>query len=347
MLDVGALLKELSEACGVSGYEGSVRQLTRRALEPYADEIRIDPMGNLIALKRGSGPEPRRKVLLAGHMDEIGLMVTQIKEGFLHFGEVGGFDSRVLLGQEVLVHGKTVLPGIVASRPPHVLPREEREKVFKTEDLFVDVGLPPEEVAEQVRVGDVITLQAPYIALRNDRAAGKAFDDRAALVAITVCMEELSHLSHTWDVYAVATVQEEVGVRGAITSTFEIFPDVGIAIDVTHGDMPGVSDEDTVEVGKGPSITLGPNIHPKIHEALVETARRYEIPHQIEPATGPTGTDAWAIQVSRSGVPTGLLGLPLRYMHNPVETLDLDDVRRTGWLLARTIARLDEVDLSR
>ena len=346
-MELGKLLQEICDASGISGYEHEVRELVATAMRPYVDEMRTDAMGNLIGLRRGSGEEPRKKVMLAGHMDEIGLIVSQIEKGFLHFTEVGGYDVRVLPGQEVVVHGKTPLPGIVAARPPHVLTPEERKKVPPMRELLVDVGLPPEEVAAQVQVGDLITLHAPYTALRNERAAAKAFDDRAAVASILVCLEELCHMRHTWDVFAVATVQEEVGLRGAFTSSFGVFPDVGIAIDVTHGDTPGVPDTETVEMGGGPSITVGPNIHPKVYEALVETARRNEIPYQVEAAPGPTGTDAWAIQVARSGVPTGLLGIPTRYMHAPVETIDLKDVRRTGRLMALTIARLDEVDLSR
>lgn len=346
-MDVAILLQRLSEASGVSGYEDQVRDLIAEAMRPYVDELRVGVMGSLVGLKRGTGEEPRRKVMLAGHMDEIGLIVTQIEKGFLRFTEVGGYDDRVLPGQEVLVHASRPLPGIVAARPPHVLSPEERKKTLLMKDMLIDVGLPPEKVEQLVHVGDVITLRAPYIALRNGRAAGKAFDDRTAVVSILACLEELGHLTHSWDVYAVATVQEEVGLRGAITSTFEIFPDVGIAIDVSHGDSPGVPERDTIEMGKGPSISIGPNIHPKVYEALLETARRYEIPYQVEPVPGRSGTDAWAIQVSRSGVPTGLLGIPLRYMHNPVETVDLKDVQRTGRLLALTIARLDEVDLTR
>ncbi len=346
-MDIGALLKELSEASGVSGYEVEVREVAAAALRPLVDELRTDALGNLIGWKRGASAEPRRKVMLAGHMDEIGLIVTQIEKGLLHCTDVGGYDVRVLPGQEVLVHSRTPLPGVLASRPPHVLTPEERTKVTRLDDLLIDVGLPPAEVEAQVRVGDLVTMRASYLALRNERAAGKAFDNRASVAAICACMEELSRLRHTWDVYPVVTVQEEVGLRGAITSTFGIFPDVGIALDVTHGDMPGVPEVDTVELGKGPSITMGPNIHPRVFDALVETARRYEIPYQVEPTPGATGTDAWAIQVCRSGVPTGLVSIPLRYMHSPVELLELGDIRRAGRLLALTIARLDEVDLSR
>lgn len=346
-MDYATLLKELSEASGVSGYEAEVRELVTKAMEPYVDELRVDKMGNLIGLKRGSGEEPRKRVMLAGHMDEIGLIVTHIERGFLRFTQVGGYDVRVLPAQEVLVHGETPLPGIVAARPPHVLPPEERDKVTKIEELWIDVGLPPEQVDAQVHVGDLVTLRAPLTELRNERMAGKALDDRTAVVTIVACLEELGRMRHEWDVYAVATVQEEIGLRGAITSTFGIFPDVGIAVDVSHGDMPGVSEAQTIGMGKGPSIGVGPNLHPKLVDALIETARQYEIPYQVEPNPGPTGTDAWAIQVSRSGVPTGLIGLPLRYMHNPVEIVDLGDLRRAGRLLALTIARLHEVGLSR
>jgi len=346
-LDIGALLRELSEASGVSGYEEEVRGRVAEAIRPYVDDLRHDAMGNLIALRQGVGPEPRRKVMLAGHMDEIGLIVTRIEKGFLHFSQVGGYDVRVLPGQEVLVHGVSLLPGVVAARPPHVLGEEERQKVPRMDELLIDVGLPPEEVESRVRVGDLVTLRVPYQALRGERAAGKAFDDRAAVVAIAACLEELTRLRHTWDVYAVATVQEEVGLRGATTSAYGIAPDLAIAVDVTHGDMPGVAEWDAVELGKGPAISVGPNIHPKVYEALVETARRYEIPYQVDPFPGRSGTDAWAIQVSRSGVPTGLLGIPLRYMHNPVETLDLADIRRTARLMALFVSRLDEIDLTR
>ncbi len=346
-MDVGALLKELSEASGISGYEAEVRERTTAAMQPYVDELRSDALGNLIGLKHGIGEEPCRKVMLAAHTDEIGLVVTKLDRGFLRFAEVGGYDVRVLPGQQVLVHATAALPGVIVTRPPHVLSPEERRRVVEMDELLIDVGLPPEEVEAKVRVGDLVTLYAAYTVLRNDRVAGKAFDDRASVVAIVACMEELSRMRHTWDVYAVATAQEEVGLRGAITSAYGISPDVAIALDVSHADMHGVTDPGSLELGKGPGVAFGPNIHPRLYEFLVETAQRYEVPYQVDAVPGRSGTDAWAIQVSRSGVPTGLLSIPLRYMHNPVETLDLGDIRRAGRLLALTIARLDDLDLSR
>ncbi|MBM4464867.1 MAG: M42 family metallopeptidase [Chloroflexi bacterium] len=341
-MQIAPLLKKLSEARGVSGYEAEVRGIVAEEFRRYADEVQTDKLGSVVALKRGEGEEPRRRIMLAGHMDEIGLMVTRLEQGFLHFTEIGGFDERTLLGQEVMVHGRKDLPGIIGSRPPHVLPPEEREKTIDMDKLFIDVGMGEEELKRLVRVGDLATLRRGFTPLQGDLVAGKAFDDRAAVAAILVCLEGLASVRHAWDVYAVATVQEEMGLRGAITSAYGLAPDVGIAVDVGFGDQPGVSEAETLEMGKGPAIAFGPNIHPRLHEALVEVARELEIPYQVEPVPGRSGTDAWAIQVTREGIPTALLSIPLRYMHTSVETLSLKDVERTGRLMAGFIARLDE-----
>jgi len=344
-MEVIPFLRCLSETSGVSGYEEGIRELVIGHFGQFADEVRTDKLGNVIALRRGEGEGERPRIMLAGHMDEIGLMITQLEEGFLRFTTVGGIDPRVLLGQEVVVHGRRDLSGIIGSRPPHVLPPGERRKSLPVEELFIDLGLSQEEVGRLVRVGDLATIHRSFVDLRNGWVAGKAFDDRAAVVAIGLCLAELSHVRHRWDVYAVATVQEEVGLRGAITSTYGIMPQVGIAIDVGFGAAPGQPEGVSIEMDKGPAIAYGPNIHPQVHEKLVETARALEIPHQIEAIPGPTGTDAWAIQVTREGVPTGLLSIPLRYMHTSVETLVIRDIERTGRLLAGFISRLDEAFL--
>jgi endoglucanase len=198
-----------------------------------------------------------------------------------------------------------------------------------------------EELGRWVRVGDLATLRRQFTQLQGDLVAGKAFDDRAAVAAILVCLEGLASVRHAWDVYAVATVQEEVGLRGAITSAYGLAPDVAIAIDVTFGNQPGVSEAETLKTDKGPAIAFGPNIHPKLHEALVEVAKELEIPYQVEPVPGGSGTDAWAIQVTREGIPTALLSIPLRYMHTTVETVSLKDVERTGRLMAGFIGKLE------
>ncbi len=341
-LDVIPFLKSLSEASGVSGYEDEVRRLVSETFGSLADELRTDAMGNLIALKRGEDEvEPRRRIMLAGHMDEIGLIVTRLEKGFLRFTQVGGFDVRTLMGQEVVVHGRRNLPGVIGCRPPHVLSEEERKKPLPMDKLFIDVGLTQEELEKVVRVGDVVTISRPFTELQNDLVSGKAFDDRAAVAVIAVCLDELQTLRHRWDVFAVATVQEEVGLRGAITSAYGIAPDVGIAIDVGFARQPGVSDEHAIEIGKGPAIACGPNIHPALFAELKRVAQELEIPVQVEVAPRGTGTDANAIQITREGIPTALLSIPERSMHTPIETLSVKDIVRTGRLLAHFIAGLD------
>lgn len=343
-MQIKDFMREITEASGVSGYEAPVRGLVHTEFAQYADELRADTMGNLIALKRGqrAAGTPRRSIMLAGHMDEIGLVVTKLEKGYLRFATVGGFDLRVLLGQEVVVQGRRDLPGIIGSRPPHVLSEEEREQVVPLDKLFIDVGLPADELAKVVRVGDIVTLQRQFTELAGDLVAGKAFDDRAAVACIDSCLQHLAGMKHTWDVYAVATVQEEVGLRGAVTSTFGLEPDIGVAIDVGHGNMLGVPEVDTVQVGGGPAIGLGPNFHPLMVARLMDTAKRHEIPVQMDPIPGRSGTDAWAMQVTREGLPTALISIPLRYMHTTVETLALKDVERIGRLLALFIGTLDE-----
>ena len=341
-------LQKLSESVGVSGYEHTVRDLIIEEFRPYVDEISVTPMGSVIALKRGThNPQsktPAPKVLIEGHMDEIGLMVTDIERGFLRFTQVGGFDVRVLLAQEVIVHGKQELPGIIGARPPHVLTAEEREKVIPMSDLFIDLGLPEDRVHELVKVGDTITLARKMVPLKNNLVAGKAFDDRCAIVTIAEALRHLSTLKHTWDVYAIANVQEEAGVGflGATTPPNQINPDVAIALDVSHADQPNTTEINAVPLNDGMGIAMGPNIHPLVHKKLAEVAQANEIPFEITAYTGATGTDAWAIQVVREGIPTGLIDIPLRYMHTSVETLSLNDLERIGRLMALFCASLDE-----
>ncbi len=340
-MDIIPLLKQLSEAEGISGSEGPVRDLVRQTWQPLVDELREDALGSLIALKRGNGPEPRPKLMVAAHMDEIGLMVTTIEKGFLRITPVGGIDRRALLGLEVIVHGQRDLPGVVATRPPHVLPRSERKKPVPWNKLFVDVGLPEEEVERLVAVGDLISIRREMVELKNRRVAGKAMDDRACVAAVTLALEQLTKVNHAWDVLAVATVQEETGLQGAITSAYGIAPDLAIALDVTFGKHPGVPDVDSFPLDEGPVIGLGPNFHPKFVERLKKVAQAHEIPYHIELCPGRSGTDAWAIQVSREGVPTALVGIPIRYMHQPVETLAAQDVERAARLMTALVTELE------
>jgi endoglucanase len=279
--------------------------------------------------------------MLAAHMDEIALMVTQVEKGFLRVTQVGGFDPRVLVGQEVVIHGRREAGGVVASVPPHFTDAVDRDKPVPLDKLFIDAGLPPEELAAFVRVGDLVTLRPRWTPLNGGYAACKAMDDRASVAAMILCMEELARSRHEWDVCAVATVQEEVTMAGAATGAWGIEPTAALAMDVTFGLQAGVSPTEGVKLDGGPGIGLGPNFHPAVVDRLIASARGREIPHQMEAIAGSSGTDAWAIQVSRSGVPCGLVGIPVRSMHTTVETVCLRDVERAARLVAVFASGLD------
>jgi len=341
-MDLFALLKKLAEAHGIAGNEAPVRDIVRQEFAQNSHEVRVTKMGSVVGIRYGSGATPRRKVMLSAHMDEIGLRVTGIEKGFIRIHKVAGSDARVMLGQEVVVHGQRELPGVIGSRPPHVLPPDQREQVIPFDKLFVDVGLPEAQVKKLVRVGDLISIRCEARELKGGLFCGKAMDDRASVAAVAVCLETLASKQHQWDVYGVASVQEETTFLGAATSAHEIQPDVAIAIDVTFAEQSDVSKPRAVEMNKGPAIGIGPNFHPKLTEALVKTAGKLELPCQMEPTPGVSGTDAWPIQVSREGIPTALLSIPLRYMHTPVEMVSPKDIERTGRLMAEFIAKLDD-----
>lgn len=345
-LDPEHWLGRLTEAPGVSGHEAEVADVVREAWTPFVDEIRVDALGNLIALRRGAlsrtagGAADAPSILLASHRDEIGLMVTLIEAGgFLRFTTVGGWDPRVILAQAVTVHGRTPLPGVVGARPPHVVLPDQRSKVVPLDELFVDVGLPEADVRASVRVGDVITMRRRTTRLHGDRWTGKAMDNRASVLAVTLALEALADRRHAWDVYAVATVQEEIGLKGAATAAWGVAPTLAIAIDVSFAKQPGAGDV-SYKLGGGPLLGFGPNIHPRLFEGLRTAAEQLEMAHHVEPVAGASGTDAWAIQVAQAGIPTALVGIPLRYMHSTVETVALPDIQRAGRLMAHYIGGL-------
>lgn len=342
MFDLKAHLKTLVEAHAPSGHEGPIREIIREAWRDLTDEMEQDGLGSLIGLKRATDPlDPPHRIMLAAHMDEIGMLVRDVVDGFIYIHRISGVDNRVMPAQTVLVHGRRPLPGIVATTPPHLLKDEQRKKYASFDELIVDVGLPAEEVADLVRIGDLVTVDAPMIELQGGKLAGKAMDDRACVAAVTACLNHLKGMRHRWDVYATATTQEETGLYGARTAAYHIRPDVAIALDVTFAPQPGVDGDSTADMGGGPGIGVGPNFHPGLYKKLRETADKNEIKLQDDVIPGASGTDAWAIQVALEGIPTALLEVPLRNMHSPVETIDLKDVERCGRLMALFIAGLD------
>jgi endoglucanase len=274
-------------------------------------------------------------------MDAIGLMVTGVKDGLLRFTQIGGVDPRILPGQMVTVHGRRDLPAMVVQPPERLLPPGSSDKAVAMEYLFADTGLLPEEVNQLVRVGDLISFAQPPLELSGDLLVGHSLDNRASVAAVTLCLEELQHMAHAWDVWALASVQEEVSLGGAITSPFEIRPDIAVAIDVTFAKGPGVSNYRGFALGKGVTLGLGPNIHPAVHHAFKEIADRQDIPTVLEPMPRHSGTDAMGLQIVAEGIPCMVLGIPLRYMHTPVEEVALKDITRTGHLLAEFIAQLE------
>lgn len=341
MIELAPFLKRLISLPGLSGYEGPVREIIADAWQPLVDELSISRLGSLHGLRRGEAAEPRRSILIATHMDAIGLMVTTLSGGLLHFTEVGGVDPRILPGTRVIVHGRRELPGVVVQPPDRLLPVEARGKPVEMKYLLVDTALPPAEVAGLVRPGDLISFAQPPLDLAGDAVAGHNLDNRASVAALTACLQELQHISHTWDVWAVATVQEEETLGGGYTSTFELRPDLAIAIDVTFARGPGASGWRTHSMGKGVPISFGPNIHPAVCKALKDVAEKLDIPFRADSLPRHSGTDAYAMQVVAEGVPTGVLNIPLRYMHTPVEMISMKDIERTGHLLAQFIARLE------
>ncbi|ABR48774.1 peptidase M42 family protein [Alkaliphilus metalliredigens QYMF] len=336
-MNLREVIIELSEASGVSGHEEKVSQVITSIFADYVDEIKKDALGNLIMIKKGRN-SGGKKIMLAAHMDEIGLMVKDIDDkGFISFTNIGGVDQRTLLCQEVLIHGSEETYGIIGAKPPHLTDASERENALSIEDLVIDTGFSKQALEGKIQIGDVITVKRAVSTLQNGWLAGKALDDRAGVAVLYQCLRLLQDSYHDIDVYCVATVQEEVGTRGATTSAYQINPDIGIAIDVGFGRTPELNRFDTIEMGKGPAITMGPNINPLIFKHLKTVAQENYIDYQVEVAPGSTGTDAWPIQIARSGVATGLLSIPLRYMHTSVETICLSDIEKTGKLLSQFI----------
>jgi len=338
---VKELLRKLSDAHGVSGCEGSIRDIIRAEVAGSVDEIREDSMGNLIAVKRGDG----FSIMLAAHMDEIGLMVQYIDEkGFIRVVPIGGWFGPVLYTQRVILHGKNgPVTGVLGAKPPHMLKEEERKKEIKIEDLFVDVGAASEEEVKSlgIEIGTPITIDREFADLAGSRVTGKALDNR---VGVAMLIRALQRMESPHTVYAVFTVQEEVGLKGAKVSAYSLNPDCAIATDVTiPGDHPGIEKKDaSVEMGRGPVVSIvnasgrGLISDPRMVAWLRETAERKKIPCQVEVGTG-GNTDATIIHLERGGIPSVPLSIAARYIHSPVEVVDMGDIEAAIQLLVEAL----------
>jgi endoglucanase len=338
------ILEKLSNACGMAGREEEVQKMMKTFLKPHVDELREDKLGNLIGVKEGKKNAP--KVMLAAHMDEIGLFVKTVsKEGFLYFTKIGGIDDRILVAQKVLVlTEKGPLPGVVGSKPPHIQKEDERKRVLSYDELFVDIGAQDQQEARKmgVKIGDAVEFDIAFTRAEKNIVMGKAFDDRVGCVVMIETLKRLQKTECT--VYAVGTVQEEVGLRGAQTAAFGISPDVGIALDVTvAGDVPGVRETDTpVKLNKGPSISIADSgliTHPKIVRLLIEAAEESKVPYQLETVLGGS-TDAARISLTREGVPSGVIGVPTRYIHSPTSLVSLTDIELATKLAVAAVKKI-------
>jgi len=337
-------LKELCARPGLPGHETPVAEYLRAEWAPFTESQQVHPLGSLWAVRPGQGAAPRPRVMLAAHLDAIGLMVTRREGEFLRVTSLGGVDARVMPGQLVTVHGRADLPGVVALPPAHLLPRNLREQAPPVTELLVDTGLPAERLGQIVEVGDLVSFAQTPTELLNGLLAANRLDNRASLAAITVCLRELQGRAHAWDVIAAAPAQEEISYQGGSTLGYTLRPDLAVAVDVTFGRDANTRDAGfrTFPLGGGPVLGLGPNIHAGLLAALQAAAQRAEIPHAVEPMWGHSGTDAYALQVAREGIPTAVVSIPLRNMHTPVEIVSLSDIIRAGRLLAEFCAGLGE-----
>ena len=343
MNEILPFLKSMISAPGLSGDEAPVRVLIEESWQPLTDELTVSRLGSLHALKRGSAQKPRPGILLAAHMDAIGLIVSAVVGDVLRLRDIGGLDHRVLPGQLVTVHGSEDLPGVIVQPPAHALPHDARGGPVTLDYLLVDTGLTARQLSRRVKVGDLVSFAQEPLELKGDTLAGHSLDNRASVAAITHCLQELQGRTHLWDVWAVATTQEETTMGGARTSAFQLRPELAVAIDVTFGRSPASPEHKTFPLDGGPTLGWGPNIHPGLHKTFKELADRLEIPYKVEVMPQHSGTDAFALQVAAEGVPSMVISIPLRYMHTPVEIVALKDITRTGVLLAAFIAQL-EVD---
>ena len=330
-LELKEFIGELTAAPGLPGYEHDVARIFCREMEALGARTEIDAMANATAYLGAGSP----RIMVTAHLDEIGLIVTEVLEdGALRFSRMGGVDPRILPGSRVHVHARGgSLLGVVGAKPPHLLSAAERKKNPEMKDMYIDLGMSAGRVKELVEVGTLVTLDGPLTEMAGGRLAAKTMDDRACVAAMCLTAELLRDVNLKGEVCFVAAAQEEVGSRGAETATYRLAPDLAIAIDVTHGSTPDCRPQEVFPLDRV-VMSIGPNIHPAMHERMMETARKNGIAVEECVVGGVTSTDAEVTQISRTGVPTLLIELPLKYMHTTVETLSMDTLRETARLLA-------------
>src|SRR3954454_20151301 len=335
-------LKQLVETPSPSGYEHDVQKLVRQRIKPWCDDVRTDLMGNVFGIRNSEG-KPR--IMLAGHCDQIGFIINHVTDdGFLYLDPIGGVDPVVATSQRITIMTRSgLVPGAIGRKAIHLMDDEDKKKVPKIHDLYIDIGATSRaDALKLVAIGDAGVFLQPYLELANNRAICMAFDNKMGTWIVTETLRLLKGRQFDGCVIGVSTVQEEIGLRGATASAFSSEAHVGIALDVAHGtDTPGIEKKRAGDfhVDKGPMISRGANINPRVFELMVAAAEEEKIPYQVASAARGTGTDANAMQLSRGGMATGLLSVPLRYMHTPNELLSLEDLGNTARLLSAFCAK--------
>jgi putative aminopeptidase FrvX len=343
-------LQQLLAAPSPSGYEQPAQRIFRSYIAPFSD-VATDVMGNVFGMIQGAG-QNRPRVMLVGHSDEIGLQVRYLDDhGFIYFSAIGGVDPHITPGMRVHIHtAKGRLTGVIGKKPIHLIEPKERDTVIKLEAQYIDIGAADKKEAQElVRVGDPITFAVSLERLFGDRVTSRGLDDKAGSFVVAEVLRQVAALPVQLpiDLYGVSSVQEEVGLRGGTTSSYSVNPDIGICVEVDFAtDQPDVDKKHNGEVGlgKGPILPRGANINPVLFELLSDTATQENIPVQYTGIAKATGTDANVMQISRGGVATALVKIPLRYMHTPVETLSLSDLEGAVSLIVATLARIGDKD---
>lgn len=353
MNDIETIKDVLNRLCslpGPSGYEAPIAEAVQEIWQGLVDETSLSRLGNLYALKKANAhmDGKPRSILFAAHMDAVGMIVTELVGEYLRFEEIGGIDPRVLPGQFVNIHTRQgVVKGLIIM-PGRSLTKEDHGKdPIPMQELLIDTGYEAEELKKLVRPGDVISYANEPVSMQDDTFSAHTLDDRAAIAALTICLQELQTIRHKWDVYMVGTVQEEETMVGARTAPYDIRPDIAVAIDVTHASSPLTKGWNTFALAGGPVLAYGMNIHPALYDIFKEVCEAERIPYSTEYSPRMSGTDAIQLQVANNGIPAMVISIPLRYMHTANELISLKDVQNVGKLLAAFVRQLDEKTMDR
>ncbi len=329
------ILKKLTDVIAISGEEDLLFNTVKDIVKDINVKVSIDNMGSITIFRKG---EKKGKIWMSAHADEIGLIVTKIDGNYIRFSQVGGYDEKVLLGQEVTVYGDKPYNGIIGAKPPHLMTADEYSKLLGFSDLYIDIAMNEKEIKKHIKIGDRIAIRHKFLELKNDLVSTKSLDDRACGAIIIKTLMLLENIKNLPDIYVVLNSQEEVGLRGARTSAYSIFPDIAFITDVTFVKQPGMTFGHSIDEI---SIAKGATIHPKLFEHVKNIAEQEQIKYSIEPLPSRSGTDTGIVQTSRTGVATILVSLPVRNMHSPVETASLKTMEQMAKLLARSIESIN------